>query len=78
MRIRSIEIRNFRKFARGVRVHGFSDGLNLLVEPNEYGKSTILAALRGLIFEKHRAKTDAVRRMQTLGSDTSPSIALDF
>ncbi len=78
MRIRSLEITSFRKFADGIRVSNFGDGLNILVAPNEYGKSTIVAALRGLVFEKHRAKTEAVRRMQTLGSETSPTLALDF
>ena len=78
MKIRSLEITSFRKFTDGIRVSGFGDGLNILVAPNEYGKSTIVAALRGLVFEKHRARTEAVRRMQTLGSETSPSLALDF
>lgn len=78
MRIRSLEIASFRKFTDGIRISGFGDGLNILVAPNEYGKSTIVAALRGLVFEKYRAKTEAVRRMQTLGSETSPTLALDF
>jgi energy-coupling factor transporter ATP-binding protein EcfA2 len=78
VRIRSLEIASFRKFTDGIRISGFGDGLNILVAPNEYGKSTIVAALRGLVFEKYRAKTEAVRRMQTLGSETSPTLALDF
>jgi hypothetical protein len=78
VRLRSLEITSFRKFTDGIRVSGFGDGLNILVAPNEYGKSTIVAALRGLIFEKYRARTEAVRQMQTLGSETSPTLALDF
>ncbi len=78
MKIRSVEIRQFRKFAKGVRLTGFGDGLNVLAGPNEIGKSTIVAALQGILFEKHRARTDSVMRMRTLGSETSPSLALDF
>ena len=41
-----LELERFRKFERPVRVSGFSAALNLLCGPNEFGKSTILAALQ--------------------------------
>jgi uncharacterized protein YhaN len=78
MKIRGIDIENFRKFRKPIRIGGFSDGVNLLCEANEFGKSTILAAIRGLIFEKHRSKADPIRRMLTAGSSTAPTIAMDF
>lgn len=78
MKIRSIELQHFRKFTNPVRLAGFGDGINVLVGPNEYGKSTFLAALQALLFEKYRSKTDTVRRMQTAGSETAPILALDF
>jgi hypothetical protein len=78
MKIRGIEIDNFRKFRKPIRIGGFSDGVNLLCEPNEFGKSTILAAIRGLIFEKHRSKAEPIRHMLTAGSSTAPIIAMDF
>lgn len=78
MKIRGIDIENFRKFRKPIRIGGFSDGVNLLCEANEFGKSTILAAIRGLIFEKHRSKADPIRRMLTAGSSTAPTIVMDF
>jgi chromosome segregation ATPase len=78
MKIRSIELQHFRKFINPVRIAGFGDGINVLVGPNEYGKSTILAALQALLFERYRSRTDAIRRMQTAGSETSPILAIDF
>ena len=78
MKVRGIDIENFRKFRKPIRIGGFSDGVNLLCEANEFGKSTILAAIRGLIFEKHRSKADPIRRMLTAGSSTAPTIVMDF
>ena len=46
MIIRSLEIANFKKFRDPLHISGFSDGLNIVVEPNETGKSTLLDALR--------------------------------
>ena len=37
MIIRSLEVRNFRKFRDTLRIDGFTDGLNIVVEPNEMG-----------------------------------------
>jgi DNA repair exonuclease SbcCD ATPase subunit len=53
MKVRELGIQNFRKFRQPVRLTGFADGLNLVCEPNETGKSTILEALRAVLFERH-------------------------
>lgn len=42
MRVRALEIENFRKFRQPVHLTGFADGLNLVCEGNEAGKSTVL------------------------------------
>ncbi len=78
MKIRSIELENFRKFVRPVRVVGFGDGLNVLFGPQEFGKSTILAAIRGLLFERYRSKTEELRRMQPYDSNAAPVLAMEF
>ena len=46
MKIRSLALENFRRFRAPVRIEGLTDGLNLISEPNETGKSTILEAMR--------------------------------
>ena len=42
MKLLSIELANFRKFRKPITVSGFRDALNIVVEPNETGKSTLL------------------------------------
>ena len=78
MRLRSLELSDFRKFDRPVRLEGLHDGINVLGEPNEYGKSTMLAAIKGVLFEKHRAKNEAIKRMQHHRNATSPVVGLGF
>jgi energy-coupling factor transporter ATP-binding protein EcfA2 len=78
MKIRTLELENFRKFVRPVRVAGFADGLNVLFGPQEFGKSTILAAIRGVLFERYRSKTEELRRMQPYDSNAAPVLAMEF
>ena len=47
MKLRALELEQFRKFDRPIRIAGMDDGLNLVVGPNEMGKSTLFAALAG-------------------------------
>lgn len=79
MRLRGLELDQFRKFDHPVRVTGIADGLNLLAGPNEMGKSTLLAALCAALFEKHRSGAQSVKSLQPAGHEgTAPWVALDF
>ena len=78
MKIRSLELEQFRKFDRPVRLCGFTDSLNIICGPNEFGKSTILAAIRGLLFERHTSKAEPVKRMQTWRGNAAPRLAMEF
>ncbi|TLU74321.1 AAA family ATPase [Lichenicoccus roseus] len=78
MRIRSLELTGFRKFDRPVRIEGLADGMNVLSAPNEFGKSTLLDAIRGVLFERHSSNAAAVRSMQHWRGKTSPVVALGF
>ncbi len=78
MKLRALELDQFKKFDRPVRVEGFEDGLNLLCGPNEMGKSTIMAALHAVLFERHRAAGEHIKALQPWGHKTAPSVALDF
>ena len=77
MQIRRIEIRDFRKLSHTL-VENLEDGLNVLVGDNEAGKSTLLAALRAVLFERHRVSGDVAARMQPYGQSVRPEIAIDF
>ncbi|MBY8823367.1 AAA family ATPase [Sphingomonas colocasiae] len=78
MILRSIALSNFRKFREPLRIEGFTDGLNIVIEPNETGKSTILEALRAAFFVRYSAKTELVRSYVPLGDDVAPRVAIAF
>lgn len=78
MKIRSLRLEHFRKFTEPVLLSGLADGVNVLAECNEFGKSTILAAIRGVLFERHGSKAQGVVSMQHWTNKTSPAVCLDF
>lgn len=78
MKIRSLELQNFRKFTKPMRLTGLGDGVNVLAECNEFGKSTILAAIRGVLFERHTSRAKGVAEMRHWTHTTSPQIMLEF
>lgn len=59
-------------------VSGFTGGLNIVVEPNETGKSTLLEALRAAFFIRHSAKTELVRSYCPFGDDVAPKVSVSF
>jgi uncharacterized protein YhaN len=78
VKLRCLELEQFRKFDLPVRLGGLVDGLNILAGPNEFGKSTILAAIRGLLFERHSSRAEKVRRMQNWRGNAAPRLAMEF
>ncbi|MGE3918891.1 MAG: AAA family ATPase, partial [Hyphomicrobiaceae bacterium] len=78
MILKSLEVANFRKFRNPLRIDGFANGLNIVVEPNESGKSTLLEALRAAFFIRHSAKTELVRSYVPNGDDVAPRVGVDF
>jgi len=78
MRVRELRVENFRKFRKPVRLADFGDGLNLVCEPNEAGKSTVLEALRAALFERHGSRSDRIRSFRPHGDEVAPTVELDF
>ncbi|MGD0500797.1 MAG: AAA family ATPase [Bryobacteraceae bacterium] len=78
MRIRSVQLTNFRKFVGTVRVDGITDGVNVLVGQNELGKSTLLEAINGVIFEKAKSQTAHARSFRHFVNGTVPEVELAF
>lgn len=65
MRLRSIELTNVRRFAgQRARLNGIGDGITVLSEPNEFGKSTFFDALHALFFERHNSRNAAIKALQ--------------
>ncbi|MCX5496277.1 AAA family ATPase [Kaistia dalseonensis] len=77
MKLRRIEVRDFRKLGHVV-IADLADGLNVVVGDNEAGKSTLLAALRAVLFERHRVGGNVAASMQPYGQTVRPQVWLEF
>ena len=76
MRIRSIALTNVRRFDRETRIGGIGDGLNVLCQPNEVGKSTLFDAIQALFFKPYGSKDKEVRALQPHAGG-APQIAIE-
>ncbi len=65
MKLRAIELTNVRRFAGNrALLSGIGDGITVLSEPNEFGKSTFFDAIHAVFFEKHGSKNAAIKALQ--------------
>ena len=65
MRLRVIELTNVRRFAgQRARLSQIGDGITVLSQPNEFGKSTFFDALHALFFERHNSRNAAIKALQ--------------
>jgi DNA repair exonuclease SbcCD ATPase subunit len=79
MRLRAIRLRHARRFGEGgIALEGLSDGLNLLARPNEFGKSTLLDALRLALFEPLTTQNKTWQGMQPVDGGGPFTAELDF
>ena len=78
MEIRRLEISAFRRFRDKVVIDDIGRGVTLTVGDNEEGKSTVLAALQTVLFEKHSVGGAVADAMLPFGSKVRPEITLEF
>jgi len=78
MKIRSIAVNQFKKFTTPVCLDDIGDGLNVVVGPNEMGKSTLLDALRASLFEKYSSKAQPITALQNDRNHAAPVVELAF
>ncbi|QDL93977.1 chromosome segregation protein SMC (plasmid) [Paroceanicella profunda] len=65
MKLRALRLSNVRKFAgRTASLTGIGDGITVLSEANEFGKSTFFDALHALFFERYAANGKSVQMLQ--------------
>lgn len=76
--IRSIALDGFRKFRTPFALEGLSDGLNIVIQPNETGKSTLLDALRAAFFIRHNTSNALARSYAPYGDAIGPEIRVGF
>ena len=76
MKIRSLAVNQFKKFTSPTRLDGIEDGLNVVVGPNEMGKSTLLDALRAVLFERHSSRAQPIMALQNDRNQAAPVVEL--
>ena len=77
MKLTSVRLTEFRRFAGTLEIDGLEPGLNLFTGPNEAGKSTIAAAVRAAFLERYNTTT--VGDFQPRGSaGARPTVQLEF
>lgn len=76
--IRRIAVKNFRKFRAPVVIDGLTDGLNVVIEPNETGKSTLLEALRAAFFVRFNTRNQLAQSFAPHGDAVGPEVQVDF
>ena len=78
MKIRSIAVNQFKKFTSPMCLDEIGDGLNVVIGPNEMGKSTLLDALRASLFEKYSSKAQPITALQNDRNQAAPVVELAF
>jgi AAA domain len=56
----------------------FSAGVNVISGRNEVGKSTLVEALRAALFERHDAKNQKIKALQTHGTRNAPEVWVEL
>jgi len=78
MRLKAIRMRHVRHFgSEGMAIENIPDGLSMLAEPNEFGKSTLFDAVKTVMFHKHSSKNTDTKRLASIDG-AAPLIELDF
>jgi hypothetical protein len=76
--IEKIEIDGFRKFRAPISIANLTEGLNIVIEPNEVGKSTLLEALRAAFFVRYNTKNQLAQSYAPHGDAVGPKIEVSF
>jgi DNA repair exonuclease SbcCD ATPase subunit len=79
VRIKSVSFRNVGPFgADGVKLEGFTPGLNVVCKTNEFGKSTVLKALEMVLFKPFSSADKQIKALRTANSDGAPEGEICF
>ncbi len=78
MKLRKLSVNQFKRFTEPTRLGELSDGLNLVVGPNELGKSTLLDALRAALFERYSSRAQPIIALQNARTSAAPVVELVF
>ncbi len=77
MRLVRLEVWNWRGLDHAT-IADLAPDLNLIVGPNESGKSRLFEALRFALFERYKGESEEKKRLRTWGGSESPTVEVDF
>jgi hypothetical protein len=78
MKLRAIKLTNIRRFAgRSATLSDIGDGITVLCEANEFGKSTFFDALQAVFFERHGSRNAVIKALQPHAGG-APEVAVDI
>jgi exonuclease SbcC len=78
MLIESLSLEGIGPFRDRLDVGPLGAGLNILAQPNEWGKSTVVKALGRALFDRYRSEAEEIKQLRPAGSSLSPRIELVF
>ena len=79
MRVQRLTLKEFKRFAGEWTIDGLEPGLNVLVGPNEAGKSTVATALRAVFLERHKTSAGAIADFAPTGvGQARPTVEVTF
>ncbi len=78
MKLRKLSVNQLKRFTVPTQLGELGDGLNLVVGPNELGKSTLLDALRAVLFERYSSRAQPIVALQNDRSGAAPVVELVF
>ncbi len=74
MKLRALTLENVRKFGgKRVEIGAIGDGITVICEANEFGKSTFFDAIHAVVFEKHTATGKSVQSLRPMPAAASAS-----
>src|SRR5580692_10273641 len=77
MRLLHLEVWNWRGLEHAALAELAPD-LNLVVGPNESGKSRLFEALRYALFERHKGESEEKKRLRSWDGAESPRVVVEF
>jgi len=77
MILEEIAVENWRGYL-GPHRFQFGEGVNLLVGPNEAGKTTLFEALWRTLFDRHSVTSPPVQALRPVGTSLSPRSSVTF
>jgi energy-coupling factor transporter ATP-binding protein EcfA2 len=78
VKIRAIRLKEVGRFREPVALEGLTGGLDVLAGSNELGKSTILKAVKLVLFEQHKSKKTKTVEVLRPYAGGAPLVELEF